>query len=82
MTRNPANRDITAAGILTAATLLIIAGLPFMAGAQSLASNNSQDKARVIIYRYKQFVGSGVEPSVYCDDAELARMDNGRFFSS
>lgn len=36
-------------------------------------------KATVYIYRYKQFVGSGLEPSVYCDDVQLARMDNGRY---
>jgi hypothetical protein len=37
-------------------------------------------KATVYVYRYKQFVGSALEPSVYCDDVQLARMDNGRFF--
>lgn len=36
-------------------------------------------KATVYIYRYKQFVGSALEPSVYCDDVQLARMDNGRY---
>src|SRR5688500_8214831 len=39
------------------------------------------DRAVVYIYRYKQFVGSALEPSVYCDETELARMDNGRFFT-
>lgn len=38
-------------------------------------------KANVYVYRYKQFAGSGLEPSVYCDDVELARMDNGRYFT-
>ena len=37
-------------------------------------------KATVYIYRYKQFQGSALSPSVYCDDTELARMENGRFF--
>src|SRR5688572_21753482 len=37
-------------------------------------------KARVFFYRYKQFTGSALEPSVYCDDVQLARMDNGRYF--
>jgi hypothetical protein len=36
--------------------------------------------ATVHIYRYKQFVGSALSPSVYCDENELARMENGRFF--
>ena len=31
-------------------------------------------------YRYKQFVGSALAPSVYCDDSQLARMENGRLF--
>src|SRR6266704_4063181 len=39
-------------------------------------------KATVYVYRYKQFVGSALAPSVYCDDAELARMENGRYFSA
>jgi hypothetical protein len=34
----------------------------------------------VYFYRIKQFAGSALEPSVYCDDRELARMDNGRYF--
>lgn len=37
--------------------------------------------ATVYFYRYKQFVGSALEPSVYCDEVQLARMDNGRYFS-
>ncbi len=39
------------------------------------------DKAIIHVYRYKQFVGSGLEPSIYCDEIQLARMDNGRFFT-
>lgn len=35
----------------------------------------------VYIYRYKQFVGGGLEPSVYCDETQLARMDNGRYLA-
>jgi hypothetical protein len=38
------------------------------------------DKATIYFYRIKQFAGSALEPSVYCDDKELARMDNGRYF--
>src|SRR5689334_21943777 len=43
------------------------------------ASKDSQ--VTVYIYRYKQFVGSALSPSVYCDEGELARMENGRFFA-
>ena len=38
-------------------------------------------KATVYVYRYKQFVGSALAPSVYCDETELARMENGRYFT-
>ena len=38
-------------------------------------------KATVYVYRYKQFVGSALAPSVYCDEAELARAENGRYFA-
>ena len=41
----------------------------------------TQDKASVYVYRYKQYVGSALSPSVYCDEAELARMENGRYFT-
>jgi hypothetical protein len=37
-------------------------------------------KAKVYFYRYKQYAGSALAPSVYCDEAELARMQNGRYF--
>lgn len=35
----------------------------------------------VYVYRYKQFVGSALSPSVYCDETQLARMENGRYFA-
>jgi hypothetical protein len=38
-------------------------------------------KVTVYVYRYKQFVGSALAPSVYCDETELARMENGRYFT-
>ena len=37
--------------------------------------------AFVYVYRYKQFVGSALAPSVYCDETQLARMENGRYFT-
>ena len=36
--------------------------------------------ASVTFYRYKQFVGSALKPSVYCDEVEMTRMENGRYF--
>lgn len=44
------------------------------------AAQSTESTATVYIYRYKQFVGSALSPSVYCDEAELARMENGRYF--
>jgi len=43
--------------------------------AQDIAST-----ANVYFYRYKQFEGSALKPSIYCDDVELIRIQNGRFF--
>jgi hypothetical protein len=40
----------------------------------------SDAKPRIYFYRIKQFAGSALEPTVYCDEKELARMDNGRYF--
>jgi hypothetical protein len=45
------------------------------------AMDGKASKATIYIYRYKQFVGSALEPSVYCDDVQLARMSNGRYFT-
>ena len=45
------------------------------------AVDPGQSKATLYVYRYKQFVGKALSPSVYCDEAELARMENGRYFA-
>ena len=44
------------------------------------ASTNTED-ATVYIYRPSKMVGRALEPSVFVDDTELARMDNGRYFA-
>ena len=43
--------------------------------------NAKPSQASVYVYRYKQFVGSALAPSVFCDETELARMENGRYFT-
>jgi hypothetical protein len=48
----------------------------------SQAADTKQAKATVYVYRYKQFVGSALAPSVFCDEVQLARMDNGRYFTA
>lgn len=40
----------------------------------------AEPQPTIYFYRIKQFAGSALEPSVYCDEKELARMDNGRYF--
>ena len=47
---------------------------------EATAPAPSEKKPIIYFYRTKQFAGSALEPTVYCDDKELARMDNGRFF--
>ncbi len=44
------------------------------------AAGASDEKVTLYIYRPKKFVGSALEPSIFVDGTELARMDNGRFF--
>jgi len=44
------------------------------------AAVNTAD-AVVYIYRPSKMVGKALEPSVFVDDIELARMDNGRYFA-
>jgi hypothetical protein len=71
-------------------TLLLLTALAIPAG--SLAQNpqvQPQPKAgepsahaTIYFYRYKQFVGSALAPSVYCDETQLARIENGRFFAA
>ena len=48
--------------------------------AKPTQSPTAGDKPIIYFYRTKQYAGSALEPSVYCDDKELARMDNGRYF--
>jgi hypothetical protein len=66
--------------------LLLLAFLALTGFEQSIyaqsndKSGASNADAVVYIYRYKQFIGYTVEPSVYCNEVRLARMDNGRYF--
>jgi hypothetical protein len=49
--------------------------------ADSQTTDAKASKATVYVYRYKQFIGSALSPSVWCDETELARMENGRYFT-
>lgn len=41
----------------------------------------STKEATVFIYRPDKWTGKALEPSVFVDETELARMDNGRYFA-
>ena len=41
----------------------------------------SSEDATVFIYRPNKWPGRALEPSVFVDETELARMDNGRYFA-
>jgi hypothetical protein len=56
-------------------------GPPPVPQVQGAAGAVAGESAVVYVYRYKQFMGSALEPSVYLDETELARMDNGRYFA-
>jgi hypothetical protein len=63
--------------------LAIVAPVNFskrVAGQSADKSGASNTNAVVYVYRYKQYIGYMVEPSVYCNEVQLARMDNGRYF--
>src|SRR5260221_10146156 len=65
--------------------ILCFTGLAAIAQEPAADSQKTTDakasRATVYVYRYKQFVGSALAPSVYCDETELARMENGRYFT-
>jgi Protein of unknown function (DUF2846) len=65
--------------LLTLLSMLSVSAV-IAAGQQTPSVSPSSAKATVYVYRYKQFVGAALAPSVYCDDVELARMENGRYF--
>gem|GEM_PF-2483513 len=58
----------------------VLALAPYCIQAQE-PSTPKQPTSVVYVYRYKQFVGSALAPSVYCDEVQLARMENGRYFA-
>jgi hypothetical protein len=40
----------------------------------------AEGKAVVFVYRPGKYTGKALEPSVFCDGVEVARMDNDRYF--
>jgi hypothetical protein len=54
--------------------------LSHAAEAPELKTGAAGKSAAVYVYRYKQYQGSAIKPSVYCDGQEVAKMHNGRYF--
>lgn len=48
----------------------------------TLSAQDAPKTATVHFYRYKQFQGSALNPSVYCDGIALARIENGKYFDA
>jgi hypothetical protein len=65
-------RKASGRSLFVLVVLLAFAGL-----AQDLKTSDT--RALVYVYRYKQALGMAIRPSIYCDDAEVARMQNGRY---
>ena len=62
------------------ACIFICFAASFCLAQDSTPVEKPADHALIYFYRIKQFAGSALEPSVFCDEKELARMDNGRYF--
>ena len=74
--------------LTTIVRVLLLAGLllsPWVSIlAQPVSEPSSKSKvsqAFVVVYRLKAFAGSALKPTVHCDDVEMARLQNGRYFS-
>ena len=67
--------------LVCAALLLSVAFAQDTSTAASSTPQAANSQSTVYVYRYKQFVGKALSPSVFCDDNELARMENGRYFA-
>jgi hypothetical protein len=66
--------------ILRGMSLIAILPLLSAPGATAQApAKPSGDKVRVTVYRYKQYMGKGLRPSIYCDEHDVARLQDGRF---
>lgn len=49
-------------------------------GVEKSESGSSETKAVVYVYRKKNFGTRNMQPSVYVDNVEVARMDDGKYF--
>ncbi|WP_321475424.1 hypothetical protein [uncultured Paludibaculum sp.] len=65
--------------LLTLALAVLFCGAAHSSAVQS-ATPGAIDgaPAKVFVYRYKQYVGKGIRPSLICDDTDVARIQSGR----
>jgi hypothetical protein len=64
---------------LVLAALVIFGALPGFGQAKAPAkAATSSAKAKVYVYRYKSFESKGVRPSIYVDEKDIARVQDGR----
>ncbi len=62
---------------------MVLFGLIFCSTESLSQSSNdkpAEEKATIYFYRYKQTIEAGTRLGVYCDDKELARIENGKYF--
>jgi hypothetical protein len=44
-------------------------------------AKSSDTPSIVYVYRYKQAYGMAIRPSIFCDDKEIGRLQNGRYLA-
>lgn len=57
---------------------LVLLSVPAAVSAQE-PSRPAAENVRVYVYRYKQLLGKGLRPSIFCDDNDVARLQSGRY---
>ncbi len=56
-------------------------GLPDVSGSAAQPSPGGANDCLLVFFRPARFVGSAIRPSVYVDGQQIARLENGRYFS-
>jgi Protein of unknown function (DUF2846) len=59
---------------------ILINGLSLFPSQSRAMFTQEPNEVIVYFYRYKQYNSSALAPSVYCNEGELARIDNGSYF--
>jgi len=76
-------KELKDAGVADAVILAMVQ-YPLGSSSASDSSDNEtvpgETKAIIYVYRRKEFNTRNLQPSVYVDDVEVARMDDGKFF--